>query len=175
VDRVDGYAAAIFDLARTEEEPERIEQELLAVARAVESSNELRSTLTDPQLPAERKQGIVDDLIGGRASSLTGGIVSFIVGQGRIGDFPAIVDGFIERAAASRSKAVAEVRSAVALDPAVLERLERELSRVTGKQVEVKASVDPAVLGGVVAQVGDVVIDGSVARKMADLRRVMSS
>lgn len=173
VDRAAGYAAGIFELARAEGELERVEGELFTVARAVEASNELRDALANPQLPVTRKQAILDDLLGGRASSFTVGLVSFLVAQGRGSELSAIVDEFVARAAASRAKVVAEVRTAVALDEATINRLAEALSRSTGKQVEVKAIVDHSVIGGVVAQVGDTVIDGSVARKFASLRQAL--
>ena len=170
-----GYGAAIFEVASAEGELERLERELFTVARTFATSNELRDTLTNPQLPIERKQGIVDDLIGGRASPLTVGLVSFVVEVGRAADLPAIIDAFIARGASSRAKAVAEIRSAVPLEPEVLERLSAALSRATGKDLELKVIVDPSVIGGVVARIGDVVIDGSVARKLASLREAMKS
>ena len=168
-----GYGAAIFEVATAEGELERLERELFTVARTFATSNELRETLTNPQLPIERKQGIVDDLIGGRASPLTVGLVGFVVEVGQAADLPAIIDAFIAKAAASRAKAVAEIRSAVPLEPEVLERLSAALSRATGKELELKVIVDPSVIGGVVARVGDVVIDGTVARRLASLREVM--
>ena len=71
---------------------------------------------------------------------------------------------------------MAEIRSAVPLEPEVLERLWRPpCPRATGKDLELKVIVDPSVIGGVVARVGDVVIDGSVARRLASLREVMKS
>ncbi len=172
---LDGYGAAIFEVAKAEGQLERLERELFTVARTFATSNELRDTLTNPQLPIERKQGIIDDLIGGRASTLTVGLVSFVVEVGRAADLPAIIDAFIARAASSRAKVVAEIRSAVPLEPEVLERLAAALSRATGKDLELKVIVDPSVIGGVVARVGDVVIDGSVARRLAMLREVMKS
>jgi F-type H+-transporting ATPase subunit delta len=170
---LDGYGAAIFEVAKAEGQLDRLERELFTVARTFATSNELRDTLTNPQLPLERKQGIIDDLIGGRASTLTVGLVSFVVEVGRAADLPAIIDAFIARAAGSRAKAVAEIRSAVPLEPEVVERLSAALSRATGKDLELKVIVDPSVLGGIVARVGDVVIDGSVAHSLASLREAM--
>ncbi len=169
------YGAAIFELAKAEGQLERVEAELQTVARAIEGNAELRSTLTDPQLPYDRKQGIIDDLIGGRASSLTVGLVELIVSQGRASELPTITRSFIEASAASRDKAVAEVRTAVPLDDATVERLVKALGDATGKTVEVKVIVDPSVIGGVVARVGDTVIDGSVARKVDSLRQAVKS
>lgn len=174
-DRVGGYAAAILDLAQAEGALEATERDLFTVAQAVADSNELREALSNPQLPLDRKQGIIDDLLGGRASDLVRGLVSFIVSQGRISELSEIVDTFVEKAAATRSRAVAEVRSAIPLDDATVERLVAALSRATGKQLEVKTVVDPDVIGGVVARVGDVVIDGSVARRLSSMRQALKT
>jgi F-type H+-transporting ATPase subunit delta len=172
---VAGYGTAIFELARAEGELERVESEMSAVTAAVSGSAELRSTLTDPQLPLDRKRAILEDLIGGRASSLTVGLVQLIVGQGRVSDLADITRSLHEAAAASRHKAMAEVRTAVALDDATVERLTRALSEATGRTVEVKLVVDPSVIGGVVARIGDTVIDGSISRKVDELRQVVKS
>jgi F-type H+-transporting ATPase subunit delta len=174
-DRISGYASAILDLAKAEGQLERVESEFLAIGQAVETSADLRSTLTDPQLPVDKKQAIIDDLIGGRASSLTVGLVQFIVGQGRSSEIPSIAKSFVEKAVESRDRAVAEVRSAVPLDDATVDRLATALGKATGKRVEVKVIVDESVMGGIVARVGDVVIDGTVANAIGELRQAVLS
>lgn len=174
-DRITGYARGVFELARAEGQLERVEGELFSVAQAMDGSAELRSALTDPQLPLGRKQAILDDLIGGRASSLTVGLVQFIVGQGRASELPSIARAFVAAAAASREKAVAEIRSAVPLDDSTVERLAAALGRATGKNVEPRVIVDPTVIGGLVARVGDTVIDGSIARRVESLRQAIKS
>jgi F-type H+-transporting ATPase subunit delta len=122
-ERIQGYAKGIFDMASGEGILDRVEGELLAVARSFETSPELRSKLTDPQLPVDKKQGILEELIGGRASSLTLGVLQLLVAQGRASDLPAIAAAVADVAAASRDKAVAEVRSAVPLDEQTIQRL----------------------------------------------------
>ncbi|MGA7227063.1 MAG: ATP synthase F1 subunit delta [Acidimicrobiia bacterium] len=174
-DRITGYANAVLELATAEDQLERVEAEFLALGQAMDDSAELRSTLTDPQLPLAKKQSIIDELIDGRASSLTVGLVQFMVSQGRASEIPAIAQAFVEAAVASRSKAVAEVRSAVPLDDATVERLAAALGKATGKSVEVKVIVDPSVLGGIVARVGDTVIDGSLAHRVESLRQAVKS
>jgi F-type H+-transporting ATPase subunit delta len=174
-DRISGYASAILDLAKAEGQLERVESEFLAIGQAVETSADLRSTLTDPQLPIDKKQAIIDDLIGGRASSLTVGLVQFIVGQGRSSEIPSIATSFVEKAVESRDRAVAEVRSAVPLDDTTVDRLATALGKATGKRVEVKVIVDESVMGGIVARVGDVVIDGTVANAIGELRQAVLS
>lgn len=174
-DRISGYASGIFELATAEGEVERVESELFTVAQAVSGSAELRSSLTDPRLPHDRKQSIVDDLIGGRASSLTVGLVNLMVSQGRISELSDIARSLMETAAASRDSAVAEVRTAVALDDETIARLASALGEATGRSVEVKVIVDPSVIGGVVARVGDTVIDGSLARRFDSVRQTVKS
>ena len=174
-DWITGYANGIFELAKAEGELEHVESELFTIAQAIDDSPELRSTLTDPQLPLEKKQALIDDLIGGRASSLSVDLVQLIVSQGRASELPDIARAVVEAAAASRNKAVAEVRSAVPLDEETIERLAVALGRATGKSVEVKVVVDESVIGGIVARVGDIVIDGSLARRVESLRQAVES
>jgi F-type H+-transporting ATPase subunit delta len=172
-DRIDAYAAALFEVARAEDSLDRVEEELFRVARTIEGSDELRSTLTDQAVPLELRQGIVEDLLGGRASNVTTALVSFVVGSGRSKDLPAIIDRLVERAAEERSQAVAEVRSTVALDDSQKERLAAALGKATGKNISVKVIIDPSILGGIVAQVGDTVIDGSVRSRLNQLREAL--
>jgi F-type H+-transporting ATPase subunit delta len=96
--------------------------------------------------------------------------VSMVVGADRAGELPEIVDRFLELSAEQRQHEVAEVRAAVPLDDRLRDRLAEALSHATGKQVEVKVVVDPDVLGGVVARIGDTVIDGSVRHRLDQLK-----
>jgi F-type H+-transporting ATPase subunit delta len=174
-EHITGYANGLFELARAEDVLDRVEDELFTVVQAVESNPQLRSALTDPELPIDKKQTVIEELIGARASRLTVGIVQLIVSQGRADDLPDIVRAMLEQAASSRDRALAEVRSAVPLDDRTLSRLESALAKATGKQVEVKVVVDPSVIGGIVARVGDTVIDGTVARRLQSARQAVNT
>ncbi len=169
-DRVEAYSAALFTVALAEGSLETVEEELFRVARTFEGNDELRQTLTDEAVPVDRRQGIVEDLLGERAHPTTTALVSFVVGAGRGRDLPAIIDKLVEMAAEQRAQAVAEVRSAIPLDDDQRQRLTEALSQATGKQVSVKVVVDPSILGGIVAQVGDIVIDGSVRHRLDQLK-----
>lgn len=173
-DRIEGYASAILEVARAEGQLERVGDELFRIARAFESSNPLREALTDPRIPMERKKGVVDDLLGSKTLPLTTNLVAFVVSAGRAADLPGIADRVSARAAATRNKAVAEVRTAIELDAGTIERLTAALNRATGKDVEVKIVVDPTVIGGVVARVGDLVIDGTVSHRLQQLRETLN-
>ncbi|MBN2113207.1 MAG: ATP synthase F1 subunit delta [Acidimicrobiia bacterium] len=172
-DRVRGYAAGLLELARAEGAVGRVSDELYRIARALETSADLRLALGDPRLPLERKHGIVADLIGGRVLPLTLHLVNLVVAAGHSRDLPAIADEVAALAAAERERAIAEVRTAVELDEDTRRRLAAALSRATGKQVEIRTVIDPSVLGGVVARVGDTVIDGSLRTRLEGLRQVL--
>ncbi|HJR23999.1 MAG TPA: ATP synthase F1 subunit delta [Acidimicrobiales bacterium] len=169
-ERTDGYARALLDVARSEGALGEVEDELFRVARVVEGNDELRTTLTDAQLPASRRQQIVEDLLGGRAHPVTTALVSMLVGTGRAKDLPKIIDELVRLSAAGANREVAEVRSAVELTEEQKQRLTSALEQATGKQVELKVIIDPSVLGGLVAQVGDTVIDGSVKTQLQQLQ-----
>lgn len=172
-DPIDGYAAAILAVAKAEGCLEEVGDELFAVARIFEGSAELRDALTDPRIPVGRKQSLAADLLEGKASPLTGSLVEFIVAAGRGADLPAIADRLAEQAAGERDRVIAEVRAATPLDDETVARLTESLSEATGMQVEVKTVVDPSLIGGIVARVGDVVIDGSVRHRLEQLRETM--
>jgi len=172
-DRIDGYANALFEVASVEGSLDAVENELFQIARALETSDELRTTLTDAAIPVGRRQSIVEDLLNNRASSVTVALVSFVVASGRAHDLPAIIDRLVARAAQAKNKVVAEVRTAVPLTDDQRTRLADALGKATGKSVEVKAIVDRSVLGGVVAQIGDTVIDGSVRSRLEQLREAI--
>jgi F-type H+-transporting ATPase subunit delta len=168
--RIDAYARAIMNIVDAEGFTAEAEDELFRFARTFEGNDDLRSALTNQALPPERRIAVVEDLLGGKAMPVTTAVVSFIVGIGRASALPEIVDRFVALATEARSHEVAEVRSAVPLDDGQVQRLSASLSRATGKQVEVKVVVDPTVLGGLVARVGDTVIDGSVRHRLEQLK-----
>ena len=170
---LEAYANAIFEVARAEGRLDEVTDELFRFARTFEGSDELHEALTNQALPAERRQAVVEDLLGGRAEPATVNLVSFVVGAGRARDLPGIVAVLVERAAAERQHVVAEVRCALPLDEEHRRRLAEALSRNLDKQVEVKVVVDPAVIGGVVAKVGDTVIDGTIRNRLDQLRETL--
>ena len=168
--RIQGYSRALFEIARAEGTLDEVEDELFRFARSYESSEELRTALTDDQVPAEKRQAIVEDLLGGKATSTTTQLVSMVVGSGRGRDLPAIVDQLVQRAAGSKDLDVAEVRTAIALSDDQQARLKAALENATGKSISLKTVVDASVLGGVVATIGDTVIDDTVRTRIDQLK-----
>ena len=169
-DRSHAYAEALLAVARSEGSLAEVEEELFRFARLLEANDDLRTTLTDAHLPSSRRQQIVEDLLGGVANPVTTALVSMVVGTGRSRDLTAIIDELVKLSAAEGDKELAEVRSAVELTDDQKQRLVTALEAKTGKKIELKVIIDPTVLGGLVAQVGDTVIDGSIKTRLQQLK-----
>lgn len=171
---VRGYAQAVLAVAEAEGELEAVEDQLFRFAEAVGRNASLREALTDAALPAERKRAVLADLLQG-ASPHTVNLLGFLVEQGRARELERIVRTVAELAAERRRRVLAEVRTAVPVSEERRRRLEEALSAATGREVEVKVVVDPAVIGGVVARVGDEVFDGTVRSRLERAREVLGS
>lgn len=168
--RIDGYARALFEVARADGTLDEVEDELFRFARSYESSEALRTTLSDEGIPAAKRQAIIEDLLGESATPTTVQLLSMVIGSGRATDLVPIADALVQRASAAKQLEVAEVRSAVDLTPDQQDRLRAAIANATGKQVNLKVVVDPSVLGGLVATVGDIVIDGTVRATVEQLK-----
>jgi len=163
---VDGYASALLSVAEAEDALDEVEDELFRFGRILETASDLRDALIDPALPVERKKAVLHDLLGDKASSHTLNMLGFVIEQGRARQLEKIAEGVSRMAAERRRRVVAEVRTAVPLTDEQRVRLAETLARATGKQVELKVLVDPGVIGGAVARVGDQVFDGTVRSRL---------
>ena len=168
--KIEAYATALFEIAQADGTLALVEDELFRVACAFESNEQLRNTLSDATIPADRRQQVAEQLLGAKASNTTTQLVSLVVGSGQVRDLPAIVDSLVKRASSEKQQEVAEVRSAVALSDDQKTRLTAALTKVTGKPVNLKVVIDPSVLGGLVAVVGDEVIDDTVRTRLDQLK-----
>jgi F-type H+-transporting ATPase subunit delta len=172
---IGGYAQALFAVARAEGVLPKVEDELYAFGKALEQHTDLRQSLTDAALPVENKKGVIQDLLGDRASPVTLSLLGFVIDAGRAREIPKIVEELARMASTEREHVLAEVRTAVDLSAKQRERLAEALSSATGHTVDVKVVVDPSVIGGVVARVGDEVFDGSIASRLEDAKQALGS
>jgi F-type H+-transporting ATPase subunit delta len=147
-------------------ELEDVEDELFRFARVIDGTPALRSALTDPGLGGEAKLSLVGDLLEEQARASTVRLVEFVVSTGEERDPARALQELAELAAQRRGRLVVEARTAVPIDVQRSARLEEALSRVVGREVDLEVVVDPDVVGGVVARVGDEIIDGTVKRKL---------
>jgi F-type H+-transporting ATPase subunit delta len=171
---VRGYAEALFAVAEAETETRLVEDQLYAFGKLVERDAGVRDALIDPALPVENKKALIGEVLGERANPLAVHLLGLIVELGRARELGRIVAEFVRVAAERRQHQVAEVRSAIPLDEARRTKLETALSKATGRKVEVKVVVDPSVIGGVVARLGDEVFDGTVRSRLRAVRQMLA-
>jgi F-type H+-transporting ATPase subunit delta len=168
---VRGYARGLLSIAEAEGALDRAQDELFGFARAVERHGELRQALTDTSLPAENRNGVIEELLGERVHPLTLTLATFLVDAGQVRHLGAIAEELARIAAERSERTLGEVRSAVPLSKEHRERLREALEEATGRRIELKVVVDPTVIGGLVARVGDEVFDGSIASRLDEARR----
>lgn len=169
-ERTSGYAEAVVSLAEAEGSLDTVENELLTIGRAVDEHADLRERLTDTQLPLAQRLAFVESEALTAAHPTTRAALAMLIAGGRAGDIGVVGREVARRAAAARDRELAEVEVAVPLDDRRRERLRSALEEATGKQLELKVVVHPDVVGGVRATIGDIVIDGSLARRLDEVR-----
>jgi F-type H+-transporting ATPase subunit delta len=165
------YAKALFSLASETGRVAEVRGEVERLGALIEGNAELRAVLLQPLHPAAQRRavlGAVAERIG--ASPLLRNFLSFLVDQRRLVDWAAIQAEYARLADAAAGVRQVRVRSASALSDAQRERLQRALEQKAGGRVQLEVEIDPTLLGGAVAQVGDLVYDGSLRTQLQQLR-----
>lgn len=168
------YARALADLVTkpgAAADPEHVSADLQLFEEALAASAQLRNVLLSPAVPSVRKRAVVTDLA--RVLPLSDIVRRFLcvlIDHRRIDVVSGIREAF-ESVIDERTGVVrVDVASARQLTPGQRDELVRELSRITGKQARPRFSIDPNLIGGVVARVGSTVYDSSVRGQLQDLR-----
>ncbi|MFF1450718.1 F0F1 ATP synthase subunit delta [Streptomyces sp. NPDC058274] len=151
-----------------------VEDELFRFGRIVTSSTELRAALTSRTAGKAAKGELLSSLLGGRANAATERLVTRLVTAPRGRSLEAGLESLSKLAAARRDRTVAVVTSAVPLSDGQKQRLGAALAKLYGRQMHLNLDVDPEVLGGIRVQVGDEVINGSIADRIEDASRRMA-
>jgi F-type H+-transporting ATPase subunit delta len=174
-ERLAGFAAALFEDVPERAVIEEVEDELFRFARMVEAEEPLRLALARQDLPFPLRQAVVSDLLSGRAQDATVRLATYAVAAGQGRGLVEVLDWLVDQAAAERGLRVAEVCTAADLDEDQRQRLAAALRGMTGREVELRVSVDPSLLGGAMVTVGDTVIDGTVRHRLDQLRQDLNS
>jgi F-type H+-transporting ATPase subunit delta len=173
-ERVDGYATGVLEDIDNRDALGGVEDELFRFLRIVGGSEPLMAALSDRDLPPSIRKGLVVDLLQGRASSTSVRLAAYATQVGRPRDYEALLSHLVDRVAAESNRRLAEVRVPIELDDDRRQQLAEALRRVTGHPVDVRVTVDPTVLGGFVATVGDTVVDGSTRHRLELLKERLS-
>jgi F-type H+-transporting ATPase subunit delta len=175
IDLVDAFTAlaneAALDAADASGDLDSVEDELFRFGRIVGGDRELGRILSDRKASAEGKRALLDRLLSGRVSPVTELLLRNVLTGPHAGTAEVAVERLSEVASRRRGQSVARVTSAVALTPEQEQRLVASLTRLYGRTVGLQVTVDPSVLGGLIVQVGDEVIDGSIAHRLEAAHR----
>jgi len=168
------YARALADLGRESGNLDQMVEQLSAFGNAFSSSTELRNALESPLVALEAKRAIVTDLasqIG--ADPHTKNALLLLTDRRRIRILPAVAKLLREMNDARKGIVRAEVTTAVRLSEAYYEKLKTQLERMTGKRVVLDTREDPDLIGGVIARIGDTIIDGSLRARLDEMKSTL--
>jgi F-type H+-transporting ATPase subunit delta len=164
------YAKALFELGVQKGNFETLGQELDTVAGLYTESRELRQTLENPVFKQSQKRKIVEAVLPKVApSQVVQSFILLLVERNRINTLPLIARAYQELTDRQLGRVRAVVTSAKPLDLVTEGEIQRALEKRTGKKVVMKSEVDPSLIGGVVARVGDLVLDGSLRTRLASV------
>ena len=167
VDAVSTLATeASLEAAEVRGELDGVEDELFRFGRIVASDRELARILSDRSAPAAGKTALLDRLLSGRVSPVTEQLLRNVLTGQHVGNAENAIERLSEQASSRRGRSVARVISAVPLTAAQEQQLADVLRRLYGRTIGLQVTVDPDVLGGLIVQVGDEVIDGSIAHRL---------
>jgi F-type H+-transporting ATPase subunit delta len=152
-----------------------LEDQLFRFGRVVAGARELRTALTNPDIPVEYKEGLLDSLLEGKVTPDARRLIGEAAAHPRGRSLEATLAGYARLAAQWRERLIAVVRAAVPLSRDQRQRLAAALEAAYEHEIHLNVIIDPQVLGGISVQIGDEFIDGSVASRLALLRRRMAA
>ena len=170
------YAKALLSIGVATHSFDALGRELDRVAETIAGSAELKNVLENPVFPLSQRHHVLEDIA--RRLSLSASVKNLLLillDRSRISALPDIARAHRELVDEQAGRARATVTSAAPLDPAIEARLRGALEKQTGKTVLHDKKIDPSLIGGVVAQVGDLVFDGSVKHQLEKLRTELLS
>jgi F-type H+-transporting ATPase subunit delta len=165
------YANALADVALAQGAADTALRQLGDFAAAFGVSAELRNFLTSPGVPSGAKHDVIEKIAGRiGAGKIIRNFLFVIADHQRTHILPEIVASFQDVIRQRQGIAEAEISSAIELSAAQKKRFAQTLERLTGKKIEAKYSLDPALLGGAIVRVGDTIYDGSVRSSLNEMR-----
>ncbi len=165
---------ALFAAAEKDGKFDAVEDELFRFERILDTEGEATGLLDEMSSDPARRVQLLDSLVESKVSPITLALLRHAVTSQRKRSVMLAIDDLLEKAAIRKQRSVARVLSAVELTDAQVRRLATALSGMYGRDISVRTAVEPSVRGGLVIRVGDEVIDGSIATRLAGARASMA-
>lgn len=168
------YAQALLDLGIAEDNLDAVVAEVATAASAWEASPDFRNAIQNPLVAHEAKKAVIGEMADRIGASLTTrNTLLLLVDRRRMKTLPYLARTLRELADARKGVLRAEVTTAAPLSDEYYARLQAKLEKMTGKRVIVDRLIDPSLIGGVVARIGDRIFDGSLHTRLQSLRDVL--
>lgn len=165
------YAQAVWSLAKEQDSTSRWQADL-ALLNDVVSDAEAGAYLRNPSVSGDAKVAFLEQVLAkGSGQAEARNLARMLVQRGRIDIAPELHRIFEETLLAEQGIVIATVKTAEPLDEAAQEMVRKRLGEIVGKDVQLRPQVDPAIIGGIVALIGDQLIDGSVVNQLRRLRQ----
>lgn len=169
------YARSLMELALEQGTLDVANADMALIANTCTASRELTVLLSSPVVKADKKADVLEKVFAGKVSEITNRFIGILVRKGREGLLPQVAAAFTELYKQHKGIVTAEVTSAVPLTDDTRKRVqELANAKFPGKSIELTEKVDPALVGGLTIRIGDEQYDGSVSRRLNDLRREFS-
>jgi len=170
------YARALLEVAVESKTLEATTEQLTSFAQVLQKNEDLADILLNPAFTRPQRTAVVEALFraAGGLTPAVGNLLRLLVDRGRLGYLPDIARVFLDMADQRAGVVRGKVTSAVPLPQESMQKLQQALEKLTQKKVQLQARVDPRVLGGVSAQVGSVVYDGTLRSQLDELKRTLS-
>ena len=169
------YAKALFEVTLAESDPRVVDQQLGAFAGLMAVHRDLEQALTNPAVPVTKKQAVVKALVERQgAVPVVARLLILLASRDRLALLPDLLANYRERLLEREGVVRAEVITSAPLSPERQAEIERGLAAATGKRVTMTIRIDPSIIAGVVAKVGGVVYDASVATQLRKIKAVMT-
>ena len=165
------YANSLFDIAKDKNILQQAEDELKAVSDIVAEEDEFRRYLNAPGITIESKKGFIDKVFDGKVSEYIVNLLKLLIDNGRQSSIADIYKAFVELNDSANNRQRITVVSQSGLDSSLLDSIKSEVGKKFGKEIIITEQVDESILGGIIIKVGDLVIDGSLAKGLKNIRR----
>ncbi len=162
------YAEAIVSLAKESSSFDAWDEALGRLALAFENPR-AKSFLLNPSVPVTEKRKTMNEIVGTDFPAANN-LVQVLLEHRRVKEIPGIYEHFTEAWLNEQGVAIAYVTTAEPVSPEDERTIRTQLAKLTGKQIELRLLIDPDIIGGIVARVGDSLFDGSVRTKLRALR-----
>ena len=165
------YAKALFAVGKENDAYEAYNETLQGVAGLYTSIPEVADSLTNPLYPVDVRMKVMSGLIDSiKVDKISANFLNLLVEKKRAEILPEIAEEYKIMVDDAKNISHGSVTSAVELSDELQAQVQATLEKLTGKKVELSTSVDPSLIGGIVAKVGDLVLDGSIKTQLAGLK-----